>query len=239
MKLGLGRHSAPIARSAPEPMNNWTSSSWSFNTPGPMASFDRLPSTMMWSPARLEPKSGHEISFASAPAHIRYCHHFHHHPFFGSSACFFNGISQVCFFEPFFPLLGDGGFGDADDLDADFGANSSGIPEEDMAGISQPPAPLEQTPPDTSAFSAGSAQARQGASEDWDLGKNVYVLVLQNGATRPVSTYWAEDEYLEYVSPDGTRSHIPLSALDLPGTVARNESRGIPFVLRSPPSSNR
>ena len=235
MKLGLGRHSAPIARSAPEPMNNWTSSSWSFNTPGLVGSSHGLPSTMMWSPGRLEPKSGHEISFASAPPHFRHCHPFRHHPFFGSSACFFNGISQVCFFEPFFPLLGVGDFG-SEDLDAaDFGANSSGIPEEDMAGISEPAAPLAQAPPDANEDSARSAQAWRGASEDWDLGKDVYVLVLQNGATRPVSSYWAADEYLEYVSPDGTRSHIPLSALDLAGTVARNQSRGIPFVLRSPP----
>src|SRR5215469_4746138 len=91
-----GRHSARTASAPPDPGNNWTSSSWSFNTPGLVGSSHGLPSTMMWSPGRLEPKSGHEISFASAPPHFRHCHPFRHHPFFGSSACFFNGISQVC-----------------------------------------------------------------------------------------------------------------------------------------------
>lgn len=236
MKLGFGRHSAGIAAAAAEPMNNWTSSSWSFNTPGLVASSHRLPSTMMWSPIRRESESGHEISFTSAPAHIRHSHSFRHHPFFGSSACFFNGTSQVCFFEPFLPLPCYGDFSDEDDA-VNFSADSGAIPE--MTGISEPPAPFEQTAHDTSENSVRGVETRRGAVEDWDLDKSVYVLMLQNGTTHPVSSYWAADEYLEYVSPDGTRSHIPLSALDLQGTVARNQRRGISFVLPSTPMSNR
>jgi len=38
------------------------------------------------------------------------------------------------------------------------------------------------------------------------------------------------------VSPDGTRSHVPLDALDLQGTVLRNAPRGLAFVLRSTPA---
>lgn len=241
MKLGFGRHSTRMASDeVPERMNDWTSSSWSFNTPGLAASSHRLPSTMIWSPARPEPEAGHGISFSSASPHILHSHYFRHHPFFPSSACFFNGISQVCFFEPVLPLLGYGDFGFQDDIDVtDSEPDSAGLPQEEMTGISAPPAPFEQSPPDTRENSVGSLEAPHGASEDWDLGNDVYVLVLQNGTTHPVSSYWLVDGYLEYVSPDGTRSHIPLNALDLPGTVARNESRGIPFVLRSTPTGNR
>jgi hypothetical protein len=59
--------------------------------------------------------------------------------------------------------------------------------------------------------------------------------VLRNGTTHAVTSYWAAEDYLEYISPDGTRSHIPLDALDLRSTVARNQGRGLAFVLRSGP----
>jgi len=60
--------------------------------------------------------------------------------------------------------------------------------------------------------------------------------VLHNGTTQRVTDYWTADGYLEYVSPDGTRSHVPLDALDLQGTVLRNAPRGLAFVLRSTPA---
>ena len=54
-----------------------------------------------------------------------------------------------------------------------------------------------------------------------------------------MTDYWIADGYLEYISPDGTRSHIPLEALDLQNTVIKNTPRGLPFVLRSAPAQNR
>jgi len=76
-------------------------------------------------------------------------------------------------------------------------------------------------------------------AEDWQLGKGVFVLVLNNGASHAVTDYWVADGYLEYVSPEGTRSHIPLDALDLESTVLRNAPRGLAFVLRSTQARNR
>ena len=54
-----------------------------------------------------------------------------------------------------------------------------------------------------------------------------------------VTDYWIADGYLEYISPDGTRRHIPLEALDLQNTVIQNAPRGLPFVLRFAPAQNR
>ena len=64
-------------------------------------------------------------------------------------------------------------------------------------------------------------------------------MVLNNGTSHAVTDYWAADGYLEYINPDGTRSHIPLEALDLQKTVSANAFRGRPFVLRSTPAENR
>ena len=75
--------------------------------------------------------------------------------------------------------------------------------------------------------------------EDLALGKGVFVLVLNNGTSQAVTDYWVADGYLEYISPDGTRSHIPLDALDLQNTVSRNAPHGLSFVLRSLPAQNR
>ena len=71
------------------------------------------------------------------------------------------------------------------------------------------------------------------------VGKGVFLLVLNNGTSHAVTDYWVADGYLEYISPDGTRSHIPLEALDLQNTVIQNAPRGLPFVLRSAPAQNR
>jgi len=48
--------------------------------------------------------------------------------------------------------------------------------------------------------------------------------------------YWLADGYLEYVSLDSTRGHVPLEALDLQATVTENSRHGLPFVLRSAPT---
>ena len=157
-------------------------------------------------------------------------------------------MSQVCFFEPFLPLLwfddfdyvgfGGGWFG-GDGSDA--GDASPGMDQTDMSGISQPANPPDETSTDKNTAAANAmAQAEADAdAHDWDLGPDVFVLVLHNGATQLAKTYWASDGYLEYVTPDGVRSHIPLDALDLQDTVLRNERRGVPFVLRSTPAGNR
>jgi hypothetical protein len=63
--------------------------------------------------------------------------------------------------------------------------------------------------------------------------------VLHNGVSHAVTDYWVADGYLEYISPNGTRNHVPLDALDLQNTVMRNATRGLSFVLRFAPAQNR
>jgi hypothetical protein len=81
--------------------------------------------------------------------------------------------------------------------------------------------------------------ATLAASDDRTLSKGVFLLVLNNGTRHAVIDYWVADGYLEYISPDGTRSHIPLEALDLQNTVTENAPRGLPFVLRPASGQNR
>jgi hypothetical protein len=189
-----------------------------------------MPSTLLWAPVRLE----HGVPFASVVRQSQNVH-FHRHRPFTSSGCLFNGMAQICFFEPFLPLVGFGffGYGDSFRGGSDNGGDLSGMDEAEMPGAT-PAVPPEENPPQANENSAAwDAAARAGASEDRDLGKDVFVLVLRNGTTHPVRNYWAADGYLEYVSPDGTRSHVPLDALDLESTVVRNQVRGLPFVLRT------
>ena len=86
---------------------------------------------------------------------------------------------------------------------------------------------------------ASRAATLGAATEQQALGKGVFLLVLNNGTSHAVTDYWVADGYLEYLSPDGTRSHIPLEALDLQNTVTQNAARGLPFVLRPAPASVR
>lgn len=60
------------------------------------------------------------------------------------------------------------------------------------------------------------------ATEDRTLSNGVFLLVLNNGTRHAVIDYWVADGYLEYISPDGIRNHIPLEALDLQSTVTEN-----------------
>lgn len=172
---------------------------------------------------------------------------FGRYPRFASSGCFFNGVSQVCFFEPFLPLLwfddfdygfgfGGGWFGGGS---TDAGDDSQGMDQADMSGISQPENPPDEPSADENTAAANARAQADADAQDWDLGPDVFVLVLHNGSTQLAKSYWAADGYLEYISPDGIRSHIPLDALDLQSTVVRNERRGIPFVLRSTPAGNQ
>jgi hypothetical protein len=228
MKLGLGKKSAPTTADASGTQPRW----WNFNSAAPSPTSHRMPSTLLWSPLRGE----HGVPFisvasASAP-HFHQNVYFHPHRPFASSGCFFNGMTQVCFLEPFLPLLGFGyfGYGEGYGGDWDNGGNLAGM---DEAGMTQP-VPPEDNPPSANENSAAwDAAGHAGASEDRDLGTGVFVLVLRNGTTHAVTNYWVADGYLEYVCPDGTRSHVPLDALDLQSTVLRNEVRGLPFVLRT------
>jgi hypothetical protein len=185
---------------------------------------------MLWAPPRLE----HGVPFISVfrrSQNVR----FHRHRPFTSSGCLFNGMAQICFFEPFLPLVGFAyfGYGDSFEGEWDNGGDLSGMDEAEMTGATLPVPPEENPPSANENSAAWDAAARADASKDRDLGNDVFVLVLRNGTTHPVTNYWALDGYLEYVSPDGTRSHVPLDALDLESTVVRNEVRGLPFVLRT------
>ncbi|MGA2643593.1 MAG: hypothetical protein ABSF15_02700 [Candidatus Sulfotelmatobacter sp.] len=76
------------------------------------------------------------------------------------------------------------------------------------------------------------------STENQAPGKGVFLVVLKNGISHAVTDYWVADGYLEYISPDGTRSHFRLDALDLQNTVTQNAPRGLPFVLRTAPVGN-
>jgi hypothetical protein len=149
-------------------------------------------------------------------------------------------MTQVCFFEPFFPLLScygdfDFGFGGGP-VDSGDGFDSQGYAKPEMSVIAAP-----DNPPDEEAAerSLPPGAAGTSATDVHDSDKGVFVLVLQNGARRTVTDYWMADGYLEYISPDGTRSHIPIDALDLQNTVTENAPRGLAFVLRAAPAANR
>ena len=71
---------------------------------------------------------------------------------------------------------------------------------------------------------------------DEAMGKGFFLLVLKNGTSHAATDYWLADGYLEYVSLDRTRSHVPLEALDLQKTVVEDSRRGLAFVLRSAPT---
>ena len=170
---------------------------------------------------------------------------FNRFPRFSSSGCFWNGVTQVCFFEPLLPLLSlssyfdpfYSGFG-GDSLDLGDDLNSQRATQSEMSAI-----PPTANPSDDDT-AEGNSSVRPGATlgamtEDRAVGKGVFLLVLNNGTSHAVTDYWVADGYLEYISPDGTRSHIPLEALDLQNTVIQNVPHGLPFVLRSAPAQNR
>jgi hypothetical protein len=165
-----------------------------------------------------------------------------------SSGCFLSSGTQVCYFEPFWPWFCPYGYFDSLDFGWSFGSGDSTDPGDDLSAQGHLRSEMSAMPPtgnseDEDAVagnSPASPQATMGAvPEDLALDKGVLVLVLKNGTTQAVTDYWVADGYLEYISPDGTRSHIPLDALDLQNTVSRNVPRGLSFVLRSMPAQNR
>ena len=233
----FGRHSGGKSGTVVESSTDLSSRLWNFNTLQ-SASARRLPATMIWSPPHVRPGADNRF-FGFRP--IRH-HPGFFFPRFGRfpSGCFFNGVTQACFFEPFWPLCFGGtsglhyssfGFGGTADV-----GDESGPTSVDISAMSAAGNPLEDnTLGNSTEAQAGSAAAAQ----DGDLGKGVYVLMLNDGTSRIVTDYWEADGYLEYVSRDESRSHIPLAAVDLQATVSRNAARGLGFVLRSEPGQER
>jgi hypothetical protein len=235
-----GRHVGSAASSTSDASARERSSLWNVPTAARTQSISRIPSTLFWSPP-LVPRG--QASFASHAMRLHRGSFYNRPHRFSPSGCFFNGVTQVCFFEPFFPLFCfsggfysfDFGFG-GDSLDLD-NLNSQELMQSEMSAVS--PA----NPPDDGT-AAGNSPARPGvmvggATDNQAPGRGVFLLVLNNGAGYAVIDYWVADGYLEYISADGTRSHIPLEALDLQNTVSQNAPRGVPFVLRSAPAQNR
>jgi len=86
----------------------------------------------------------------------------------------------------------------------------------------------------------GGAKVKPAAeAADEAVGEGFFLLVLKNGTSHAATDYWLADGYLEYVSLDRARSHVPLEALDLQKTVIENSRRGLPFVLRSAPADTK
>jgi len=159
-------------------------------------------------------------------------HHAFFHPHghcFPSSGCFFDGVTQICFFEPFLALFSFGG--DFDSFNSELGFGDDLTAQAQMQAELSPP---EANPPVENLTGLADTTPIL-MPPDSPMGKGIFLLVLKNGTTHSVSDYWLSDGYLEYVRSDGVRSHIPLESLDLQQTVALNSPRGLPFVLRGAP----
>ncbi len=247
--FGFGKHSARHtgagAPTASDTSPQLPSHLWNFPTAARMPSISRVPSTLQWAPPLFPRRLGGQVSFVSSPVRPQRGFFFNRFPRFSSSGCFLNGVTQVCSFEPFLALLscsGDfgplySGFG-GDSLDLGDDLNSQGLIQSELSAI---PPPANPTDDDTAE---GNSSMRPGATlgiatEQQALGKGVFLLVLNNRSSHAVTDYWVADGYLEYISPDGTRGHIPLEALDLRNTMTQNAPRGVPFILRSAPAQNR
>ena len=235
------RHGGFGASSTSDPSPHPPSRLWN-PTPARKPAILRIPPTLLWSPPPFPLRPDGKVSFVSSRVRPHRSFFFNRFPRLSSSGCFINGVSQVCFFEPFLPLLSCCryfdpfyfGFG-GDSLDVDDELNSQELLQSEMSAI-----PPTANPSDDDT-AEGNSSVYPGATigtatEDRGLGKRVFLLVLNNGTNRVVIDYWVADGYLEYISPDGTRSHIPLEGLDLQNTVTQNAPRGVPFVLRSAPA---
>jgi hypothetical protein len=133
---------------------------------------------------------------------------------FPASGCFFNGLTQVCFFEPTLSLLSFSA--DFDSFSPGFGSdgNSPGIADDlNSLGTMRPGSAAN--PPTASAVDTDTSASADDYSPTEAAGKRFFLLVLKNGSNHAVTDYWLADGYLEYVSLDSARSHIPLEALDL------------------------
>jgi hypothetical protein len=109
-----------------------------------MPSILRIPTTLLWSPPLFPPRPDGKVSFVSSPVRPHPRFFFKRFPRFSSSGCFFNGVTQVCFFEPFLPLLSFSGCFDpfysgfgGDSLKLNLGddLNSQGSMQSEMPAI--------------------------------------------------------------------------------------------------------
>jgi hypothetical protein len=217
----------------------------------PWASIQPAPQRSLWFPVLFPPRFvGNSFSFSSRfrrrPSFL-----FGRFPCFRASGCFFDGFTQVCFFEPALPLFFfSAGF---DSFLSGFGfrGDSFGI-DDDLTspGTMQPGIAMNSSTAgssaDTSTLGGENLPTNGGAkvdaaadAVDEEVGEGFFLLVLKNGTSHAATDYWLADGYLEYVSLDRTRSHVPLEALDLQKTVIENSRRGLPFVLRSAPADTR
>jgi len=205
----------------------------------------RVPSTLLWSRPLFHDAPTGAVSFVSSPLGRHRGFFFNRSPRFSSSGCFFNSGSQVCFFEPFLSLLSFSeyldpvyfGFGE-DSLDLGNDLHSQAPMQGEMSAIPLPPNPSDDDKADRNSPALPGATLG-AAIEQQNWGNGVFLLVLNNGTSHAVTDYWFADGYLEYISPDGARGHIPIEALDLQNTVTQNAPRGLPFVLRFAPAQNR
>ena len=198
----------------------------------------------LWSPVFFPPRFvGNSFSFSSRFRH-RSGFSFGRFPCFLASGCFFNGLTQVCFLQPALPLFFfspgfdpfPSGFGfSGDSLGIGDDLNSQGTMEIAVNPPTSGPVDADTPAPavENSSTNVGAKVDTEAEVADEAVGKGFFVLVLKNGTSHAATDYWLADGYLEYVSPDRTRSHVPLEALDLQKTVVENSRRGLPFVLRS------
>jgi hypothetical protein len=251
LPFGSGKHSDRHAGFGASPTSDTSphlsSHLWNFATPARVPSNSRIPSTLLWSRPLSPPRLVGQVSFVSSLVRPHRGFFFNRFSCFSSSGCFFNGVTQVCFFEPFLPLLSFSGDFDPFYHGFGFGGESLDLGE-DLT--SRSPSQLEMSAipaaanPSDNDRAEGNFSLRPGAklgaaTKDRATDKGIFLLVLNNGTSQAVTDYWVADGYLAYISPDGTRSHIPLEALDLQNTVIQNAPRGLPFVLRSAPAQNR
>lgn len=249
-RFGFGKHSARNAGFGATTTSDISargpSHLWNIPAAGGVPPTARIPSRLLSSPV-FPRHLGGRVLFTASPGRRHRGLFFNSYRRFSSSGCFYNGVTQVCFFEPFLPLLSCyGGFSlfysgfdfSGDELDRGGDLNSQGPPQWEMSAIPPSANPSED---DTATGNSPEppAAALGALTEGEALDKGVFLLVLNNGSSHAVTDYWVSDGYLEYISPDGTRSHIPLDALDLQRTVSENAPRGLPFVLRSTPAQNR
>jgi len=152
------------------------------------------------------------------------------------SGCYFNGFNQVCFFEPLLPIFTSGSyFGLLDyGFDGDAMDQSGDLAPTDTVPMAAAADTESENPPSTPPAGASPPSDFRGKGLD----PRFFLLILKNGAEQVVTDYWVADGYIEYVSGDGSRSHIPIEALDLQETVTENSYRGLPFSLLSAPQKN-
>jgi hypothetical protein len=245
LHLGFGKHSARHAGLGAAPTSDISPHGTSrlSNAAARMPSTDRISSTLLLSPLFPRRPEG-RVPFLVSPNRRHPDFFFHRQRRFSPSGCFLNGLTQICFFEPFLPLLSFSGYVDPFDfgfgvvsLDPSDDPNFPGPAQWEMSAI--PPTANPADGKTEGNLSAQPGAILQAVTDGEGPNKRVFVLVLNNGTSHAVTDYWVAEGYLEYISPDGTRSHIPLDALNLQKTVTENAPRGVPFVLRSRSAQNR